>query len=44
VPASVRMVKQGEEAGGGAVWLISDEGHYVTGITPPVDSGFAVKK
>jgi SDR family mycofactocin-dependent oxidoreductase len=26
------------------VWLISDEGRYVTGVTLPVDAGFANKK
>jgi NAD(P)-dependent dehydrogenase (short-subunit alcohol dehydrogenase family) len=26
------------------VWLVSDEGRYVTGVTLPVDAGFANKK
>jgi NAD(P)-dependent dehydrogenase (short-subunit alcohol dehydrogenase family) len=26
------------------VWLVSDEGRYITGITLPVDAGFTVKR
>jgi len=32
------------DASNAIVWLVSDDGRYITGVTLPVDAGFTVKK
>jgi NAD(P)-dependent dehydrogenase (short-subunit alcohol dehydrogenase family) len=38
----VRMVAP-EDVSNAILWLVSDEGRYVTGVTIPVDGGFLVR-
>ena len=39
----VDMVESADISGA-VVWLVSDEGRYVTGVTLPVDAGFTNKR